>query len=239
MTDLPELARELERRSREIELPFDYDYDTWVLAKESMRFVAMLVRTLAPGKVVEFGSGLSTRLFAIELAGGGRVLSLDHMAEYAAKTQTAVAALESRCDVQVLHRPIRFGWFHGKLLPFYRISSNDRRQLETADLVLADGPPGRWGREAALYVMFPLMRRGAMLLLDDAGRPAERRSAAAWQSYYGDAIEFAELPNLGKGALLVRKLHDAPGGRRFTLEEKRQELVRTLHAAWRNRPGVR
>jgi predicted O-methyltransferase YrrM len=239
MPDLTAVIRDVEQRSRDVQLPFDYDYDTWVLSKDSMRFVSQLVRTLRPAKVVEFGSGLSTRLFAFELGAGGRVVSLDHMAEYAAKTRTAVAALGTACDVCVLYRPIRFGCFHGKLLPFYRISSRDRGELAAADLVLVDGPPGRWGREAALYVMFPLMRRGAILLLDDAGRQGEQRSAAAWQTRFGDALEFVQLPGLGKGALVVRKVRDAPVGRRFTLSEMTREFARTLHASWRNRPGVR
>jgi predicted O-methyltransferase YrrM len=230
---LADFVADMLARSRHIELPFDYEYDTWVLGKDSMRFLVALTRALQPKKIIEFGSGLSTRILAGEVA-GGVIRSFDHSAAYSQRSRAALGA--QSCDVDVVHRPVALRCIEGKLLPFYRVRARDYAAVRDADLVFVDGPPGSWGREAALYSAFPHMRRGGLLLLDDAARPGERAAAQAWQARLGAAIDVDFLPTLGKGMLVVRKRENAAQGTAFTLAERRDGLVRTLRAAWRHRP---
>jgi predicted O-methyltransferase YrrM len=232
------LADEVLAKSRLVELPFDYDYDTWVLAKDSMRFLIALIRRMAPEKVIEFGSGVSTRIVVHELREGCVVRSFDHVDAYAVKTRAGLDAVADGSDVSVLHRAIGLAIFHGKLLPFYRLRRDDLGPVCEADLVIVDGPPGSWGREAALYASFPIMRQGAILLLDDAARPGEQKAVAAWQRFFGDAMDFQYLPGLGKGMLIARKRGQSARGRAFTLPEKFDAFGHALRALWRHRPRL-
>ncbi len=233
---LPELTEDFLANARLTELPFDYSYDTWVLGPDSMRFLLALVRRTAPRRIIEFGSGVSTRALAAVLPAGSVVRSFDHVAIYADRTRRAIGAQAG--DLEVLHRPIGLRHFHGKVLPFYRLRTRDCDAVRDADLVIVDGPPGSWGREAALYAAFPLMRPGALLLLDDAGRPRERAAAEAWRRYFGDAIEMHLLPDLGKGMLVVRKRSARSNGRGFGMAERADALHGTLRALWRHRPRL-
>lgn len=234
---LADLAEDVLARSRLVELPFTYEYDTWVLAQDSMRFLVALIGHTSPRKVIEYGSGLSTRVLAATLDRGSVIRSFDHVEAYAAKTRAALVG--PACDVEVMHRAIGIRFFNGKLLPFYKLRRHDLSRVREADLVVVDGPPGPWGREAALHVAFPAMRNGALLLLDDAARPGELKAAEAWRQYFGDAIETELLPGVGKGLLLVKKVRLRAQGRRFTLAERLDAARHSLKALWRHRPGRR
>lgn len=236
---LPVLVRELLDESRRLELAFDYASNTWVLEKDSMRFLVATLRRTRPRRVIEFGSGISSRFIVSELGETGVLRSFDHVGSYAEATRGALAPLAGRRDVQVLDRKISFGCHRGKLLPFYGIRGTDLDAVNEADLVFVDGPPGTWGREAALYVAFPAMRPGALLLLDDARRPGEQRVAQAWRRFFGDAVEFEYLPELGKGLLVARKAGVAPRGRSFSIAEKLESARLAARSLWRHRPRLR
>jgi predicted O-methyltransferase YrrM len=235
---LAALADELRAKARLIELPFDYDDDTWILAKDSMRLLIALIRSVRPRRVIEFGSGMSTRVIAGELDEGAVVRSFDHVAGYAEKTRASLRTAARRGDFQVLHRPIRLRLFQGKLLPFYGLERGDLAAVGPSDLVVVDGPPHTWGREAALYAAFPAMRRQSILLLDDAQRRGEQRAVQAWRSQYGDAVQFELMPDIGKGILIARKTHALAAGRPFALKERLDAMHGTLRAVWRHRPPL-
>jgi predicted O-methyltransferase YrrM len=229
------LADESRARAPLVDLPFDYDYDTWVLAKDSMRFLIALIGLAKPRRIIEYGSGVSTRVLCLALDRECVVRSFDHVEQYASKTRASLNAAARCCDVEVLHRPVGINAYHGKLLPFYRLERNDLAAVTEADLVLVDGPPGKWGREAALYVSFPVMRQGAILLLDDAGRSREQQATDAWKRFFGDAVEFEFMPEIGKGLLLARKRTLRAQGPGFTLKEKVAALHQASQTLWRNR----
>jgi predicted O-methyltransferase YrrM len=234
---LADLADELLAKAPRVELPFEYDYDTWVLAKDSMRFLIALVRRTRPARVIEFGSGLSTRMLSQELAAGGVVRSFDHVEAFARGTRESIARSPGRADVSVLYRPVGLGWFHGKLLPFYGIRPGDLDAVRDADLVIVDGPPQAWGREAALYAAYPAMRDGALLVLDDASRAGEQDAIAAWQHRYGAALEHVYIAQLGKGMLVVRKTSSRPQGHPFAAIDRLRAVRHSARALWRNRPA--
>ncbi len=233
---LADLADELLAKAPRVELPFEYDYDTWVLAKDSMRFLIALVRHVQPSRVIEFGSGLSTRMLSHELAAGGVVRSFDHVDAFARNTRDSIGRAPGPADISVLCRPVGLRWFHGKLLPFYGIRPGDFDAVRDADLVIVDGPPQAWGREAALYAAYPAMRDGALLVLDDASRAGEQDSIAAWKHRYGAALEQVFIPQLGKGMLVVRKTSSRPQGRPFAVADRIRAVRRSARALWRNRP---
>src|SRR5438093_47847 len=62
--------------------------DGWTLAPDALRFITSLVQHLKPRHVLEFGSGLSTRVLAracTELKPKCAISSVDHDSEFAAK----------------------------------------------------------------------------------------------------------------------------------------------------------
>jgi hypothetical protein len=181
---------------------------------------------------------MSTRVIAGELDEGAVVRSFDHVAGYAEKTRASLRTAARRGDFQVLHRPIRLRLFQGKLLPFYGLERGDLAAVGPSDLVVVDGPPHTWGREAALYAAFPAMRRQSILLLDDAQRRGEQRAVQAWRSQYGDAVQFELMPDIGKGILIARKTHALAAGRPFALKERLDAMHGTLRAVWRHRPPL-
>lgn len=232
---LSELVRQVQMAAGECHLLFEYEYDGWVLPKDSMRFLIALVRAIQPKKVVEFGGGLSTRALARELLADSSLLSFDHGQAFANRTQEAVDSSQHCCSIDIMVRQLRVQWYQRKPLTFYDLSSDDQAKLQGAEFVFVDGPPGRLGREAALYVAFSLMSPGAVLMLDDANRPGERRAKAAWKKLFGTAVELEHITNIGKGALVVRKIRDFPCGEPFSLTDVTYAALLTLRAQWRNR----
>src|SRR2546425_3568106 len=135
----------------------------------------------AQGPILECGSGLTTILLTA-LAGrrGIPVWSLEHMSEW----HTRVAKIIDRLGVpavRVVYVPLQpygeYDWY----APPFPVMPKDFR------LVICDGPPG--STHGGRYGLLPIMRDhlvpGAIVLLDDAYRPAERAALDRWASEIG------------------------------------------------------
>jgi hypothetical protein len=184
----------------------------WALDLGVLRFLAALVRRMAPRHVMEFGSGVSSVLFKrvmAEVRGRSALSSIDHDPVYG-----RVAA--DRCHAEPVDRvrirfqiaPLVVRDFGAGDVPCYHLRTDRLASRKPADLVLIDGPPDvLGGREGVLYQAMERVRTGTLVLLDDAGRPGERRCLALWRDNLGDAIETRELPGFPKGlaAVLVRR----------------------------------
>ena len=159
-----------------------------------------------PQCVVELGSGLSTLVIAAALRsnGAGRLLSIDADEGYAAQTRDELlrqglgewvelrfaALTEMKCEG--IARP----WYDTRVLA----------DLSQVELLLIDGPPTALRadiRYPALPFFWGRLAPGAIVLLDDAARPAERAMAAAWQRQFPDATY--EYLHLEKGALRITR----------------------------------
>lgn len=183
----------------------------WVLAHDTRQFLRALIQVLRPDYVAEFGSGLSTEIISKALkqnGPGGRVLSFDSGADFAAETRARLLAKQLVEGVEVIHAPVRYQWFGGKLMYFYkRAKAHLRKAGVPFDLALIDGPWGGWGREAALYALLPFMRPGGWVLVDDAARPdMEQQWIARWQDYYGPAVRVFYFSAFEKGLALIEVL---------------------------------
>ena len=168
-----------------------------------------LIRAIAarrPQRLVELGSGVSTLVIAAALRnnGAGRLISIDAEEAFAAQTreqllhqdlgdwvELRIAALtEMKCEG--IARP----WYDTRMLS----------DLTDVDLLLIDGPPTAL-RADMLYPSLPFfwsrLAPGAIVLLDDAARPAERAMAAAWERQFPAASY--EYLHLEKGALRITR----------------------------------
>jgi hypothetical protein len=152
------------------------------------------------GPILECGSGLTTLLLGV-LAGrrGVKVRSLEHSAEW----QQRIAAVLKKhriVNVEVLSSPLRdygpFSWYDP---PLQQLPNNFR-------FVVCDGPPGmtKGGRYGLLPVVGSRLPQGAVIVLDDAGRPGEVELVNRWKQEVDLTVEMFEKP-AGSYAMLVRR----------------------------------
>jgi predicted O-methyltransferase YrrM len=210
--------------------------DGWTLAPDALRFLSRLVPALSPSHVLEFGSGLSTRVLARacgRLSGRRAISSVDHDPEFgsaAAKAFAAAAAAPASVRVRFQIAPVVARECGGRLLPVYRWRSSAFASRRPVDLVLIDGPPVTLGgREGTLYQAMDHAQPGTLALLDDTIRPEERMTVTRWQQTLGDAVETRELPGFSKGmaAVLIRR----PVRRAELWQHQRDLCVRELGKA--------
>lgn len=162
-----------------------------------------------PATIVECGSGLSTvwAAYAVQRNGGnGRVVALDHDAEFAEKTRANLAEHGLTEFAEVRHAPLvpvelaesTWQWYDPAAL----------KDVHDIDVVLVDGPPkptGEHARYPAIPVLRDLLAPGAVVLIDDAARPDEQAILERWQNEWPElAVE--QLPHEKGAARLV-----APG----------------------------
>lgn len=159
----------------------------WAAAPATMRAVVRTALERAPSLVVECGSGSSSVwLGHVVRRQGGRVVALEHRADYAERTRALVRThgLEGVVDVRLARlTPVAVA---GESYRWYDPAAWS--DLRGAEMVFVDGPPGSTGPQAR-FPALPLLRdhcaEGAVFLLDDTARPDEREVRRRWQEEYG------------------------------------------------------
>ncbi len=153
-----------------------------------------------PKVVVEFGMGASTLVLAraLQLAGGGRLISFDQHADFVEATRDWLAEHGLKAELHAVPlRPVA-GWpglwyEHGPL-------------PDGIELLLVDGPP--WAvhplTRGAAASLFDRLAPGGTVMLDDGARPGERLVARRWRRLRPD-FEFTLLKTGTKGTLVGRK----------------------------------
>jgi predicted O-methyltransferase YrrM len=151
-----------------------------------------------PRLVVEFGTGASTLVVtrALEMAGGGTLISFEQHPEFVQATRNWLATYGLEADLRAVPlRPSPGGWpglwyDHGDL-------------PEPIDFMLIDGPP--WTvhpmTRGAAATLFDRIAPGGVVMLDDAARPGERVVARRWRRQWPD-FEFRLLKSGTKGTLV-------------------------------------
>ncbi|HYV13865.1 MAG TPA: hypothetical protein VE980_23365 [Pyrinomonadaceae bacterium] len=130
------------------------------------------------GPVLECGSGVTTILMGI-LCGKRNidVWSLEHYDEWRQRV-SGVLSDNKIAGVHVCSAPLveygEFVWYDPPMA----------QMPEAFSLVICDGPPGstKGGRYGLLPVLGDRLPAGAMILLDDAGRPGEAELIKRWEN---------------------------------------------------------
>ena len=163
--------------------------DEWAMDPVSMLSLLREVLSRKPRLILECGSGTSTVWLAAALRriGSGRLVSLDHLEEYAQPTRDALVAqgfediAEVRCAplVQLEVADEAFKWYDP-------VTVSDLLEI---DVLIVDGPPKGTG-EQARYPALPLManrlQAGALIVLDDTDRPEEGKIMERWQDSFAE-----------------------------------------------------
>ena len=155
----------------------------WAISPD---FAALLVEQInqrSAKSILECGSGVSTLIAGMVLKQreSGHLLSLEHDADYAQRSRGRILDYGLNDYVTVLHAPLVKYELDGQQWEWYDISAieNDR----VFDFLIVDGPPdvhAQLTRYPVLHVLKERVQEGAVMLLDDANRPAERKCLALW-----------------------------------------------------------
>ena len=169
-----------------------------------LHLLACEIFRLRPEIIVEVGSGTSTLIaaYCLKKLGLGKLISLDHLEEYADITRRTIVAHDLGDFAEVVHAP---------LIP-YRLDEEEYRwyeltaleKLQRIDLLIVDGPPRKVSAHAR-YPAIPLLRdklhADSIILLDDGARPDEQETVDLWRRYYG--LDYTAQPT-EKGAFICR-----------------------------------
>lgn len=153
----------------------------WAGSPDMLLQLAQRIFSMRPTVVLECSSGASTVVAArcCQINGRGHVFSLEHDAEYAAKTREHLALRGLGEWATVVHAPLETGadgahWYRDAALPAEAVG---------AELLVVDGPPAG-GDSQSRYPALPRLRarlaQRFAILLDDANRSGEREVVARW-----------------------------------------------------------
>ncbi len=181
------------------------NFTEWSLNHDAVNFLRRLYLDLQPDGVLEFGSGVSTVVFAHLMrdqiaAGRARLVSVEQSQDFAADTMTML----QRGGLEDAPRFVVPGMaddrFDGEAVSCYGLS--DEFLTETVadlqpSLILIDGPFGAGPvRGPILPRLLPYLTVPTTVILDDALRDNEMRILDAW----------SKLPVVTvKGVHLIRK----------------------------------
>ena len=183
----------------------------WAASPDFLLTIFRHARVHKPAVIVECSSGSSTVVLAraAELNGGGKVYSLDHEPVFAEKTRQELERCGLSHRATVIDAPLVKHRIAGKDWVWYDVSGLPDIGV---DLMVVDGPPftvGELARYPAGPVIFPRLRPGAAVYLDDADRESEIEIVKRWAYEFPDfqtSIEYCE-----KGCS-VFKVPASPGG---------------------------
>lgn len=188
----------------------------WAMEPTALIELVDVVRRRRPRLVVECGSGTSTLwlAYALRRNGSGRVIAIEHEAEYAQATRQALADHDLTEWADVLDAPLAPVDTPRGPMSWYGF---DARGLRDIDLLVVDGPPRTTG-EMARYPALPVLAAGlapeARILVDDANRADEQAVLQAWRQTWDLELErdVSGRALLLKVAGAARSADDAPDG---------------------------
>jgi predicted O-methyltransferase YrrM len=164
--------------------PYCPPLGTWAIEADFAELVTVELQK-RPSVVVELGSGVSTLVVAQQLKafGSGRLVSVEHHAEYATATRDRLERSGLGGAVELVHAPLVAQEFGGRKVEWYDVTAI-RAALgdDPIDLLIVDGPPSitplaRWPAVAALGQR---LRPGGVIMLDDGRAKNEGAIARRW-----------------------------------------------------------
>ena len=176
----------------------------WALTPRGLLQAIDLVTQSHVSLVVECGSGTSTLFIAraLELKGSGKLIALEHSAEYLARTERGLQEHGLSEIAEVRFAPLEQIDVDGMEYVWYDVSTI--ADLQKIDVLIVDGPPGTTGYWAR-YPAYPLLRErlspGSVIVFDDAQRSEEKEIVDAWRELGG----LSPLPSSSNDQAILRK----------------------------------
>lgn len=180
----------------------------WVASPDILKKIAEVVLIEKPNFVVEASSGVSTLVIAycLKQLGQGKVVSFEHDAEYAAKSQRLIKQHGLEGVATIVYAPLIEVEIKGQQWLWYN-SDFYRKNIDLPiDLLIVDGPPThiqRLSRYPALPLLYGHLNNTATIILDDGQREDEKIAVAMWGEEFSDIS--SEFLGMEKGAYLIHK----------------------------------
>ncbi|MGE5828742.1 MAG: class I SAM-dependent methyltransferase [Micromonosporaceae bacterium] len=178
----------------------------WAIDRPGLVGLVALIEEHRPRLIVELGSGVSSVWMGyVVQRSGGRLITFDHLDEYAEITRQALAAHGLDCVVQVRTAhlaPVSLGG-----VDYQWYDPGAFADLQGIDLLVVDGPPGATGpaaRYPALGVLAGRFAPGAIVVLDDVNREDEQSILHRWL----DEVAGLSPPRAGTGRQAVLRYAD-------------------------------
>lgn len=178
----------------------------YAMSPETVGALVTEILTGRPATVVELGSGVSTLLaaYAVRNVGAGRIISLEHDAEYYEKTRQYLLDHNVSQFVHLHHCPLRRVDLDEGEWQWYGVANADLPS--GIDLLVVDGPPASvqtLSRYPAMPLLYRLLSPAATVLVDDAVRDDENKMIQLWTKAYTD-FQLEGIPSV-RGAVLLRR----------------------------------
>jgi len=149
-------------------------------------FAAILISLFeerAPKTTLECGSGISTIILSyLAEKNNGRVISLDHLEEFADSTREELKKHRNRSEVKVVLAELKKRAINGQSYNWYDLDKIENITTPI-DMLIIDGPPKNSSKNAR-YPALPLLRKklsdNCVIVLDDADRADERETVEKW-----------------------------------------------------------
>jgi predicted O-methyltransferase YrrM len=171
---------------------------------KAMLHIVELVLQNKPDLIVECGSGTSTLwlAYALERAGHGRLITLEHSVAYAEplREQLKRHDLETLVDFRVA--PLENHVFGSESYEWY--ASSTISDIEGVQLLIIDGPPGTlapMARYPAIPLLLPRLADSALVIFDDAERAGEIAIRKRW---FEENVGLQEPRSIGRNTVEFR-----------------------------------
>ncbi len=184
----------------------------WAATPSTMLWILDRVMSSPVRTIVECGSGTSTVWIATALerrGGDGHVVALESSDHYAARTRAELEQLGLSDRATVVHAPlVDTGLPDQSSQPWFGLAG--LALSEPIDLLFVDGPRSKIAPQAR-YPAFPVLADqlspGAVVILDDTGRPAEDAIVERWsrEVHAGRTLEVARTVDRST-VLVARKV---------------------------------
>jgi hypothetical protein len=177
----------------------------WAASPDFLRLTYEEIRREEPNLVVELGSGSSTIVggYALRQNGSGRLVSLEHLEEYALQSRRMISFHDLDDYSRVLETPLTDYTLNGKKWEWYSLENFDPE--EPVDLVIVDGPPGSL-QELSRCPAFPLLSEWlseeTTFIVDDGDREDERDIVGKWSEENPKAT--SEYHDVEEGAYILK-----------------------------------
>jgi predicted O-methyltransferase YrrM len=178
------------------------DSSGYPISRALGHLLAQIVLGQSTRDVLEFGAGASSVVLArsLQLAGAGTLTSLEQSPEWCqgACRQVQLTGIDAHLEVTRPAFELRPWPCHG-----YATARRIVAQRGPYDLVLIDAPQWYFGRDGALPLAIEHLRPGALIVVDDAGRPQERWAIHRWLQTYPGLSLVSFDPEFGRNGVAV------------------------------------
>ncbi len=188
----------------------------WALSASTLAFLARHLETHQPHCILEFGSGASTKLFALyaremkQLGKHVTFVSLEHDQDWLNQSISELKESGLNEFVHLFHSDLVSQPLNGREIVSYKLPQECEMILRSAggvDLFLIDGPPRRVGRSGCLPVAAAYLAENATIILDDAFRPEELNAMKNWFASFDGKLSRPSLLLLDSHGTGLMKWH--------------------------------